>query len=117
MTQSRVSAGVLITWLALLLLVLGRQLAPGLSIQAMVTGVLYSLPLLAPLRGLLLGRRYTHSWATLCVLPYFIVGITEAIANPVARHWAIALLGTSLLWFFMLISFLRVTSERHQRSY
>ncbi|MES1196122.1 MAG: DUF2069 domain-containing protein [Steroidobacter sp.] len=101
----------MITWLALLLLVIGRQIVPAISLTALGTGFLYSIPLLAPLPGLLRGDRYTHSWATLCVLPYFIVGITEAVVNPASHAWAIALLGTSLLWFFMLVSFLRVTPK------
>jgi len=54
------------------------------------------LPLLAPLRGLVLGRRRTYAWATLFTIPYFIFGLTELLANPAAR-WAA---GLSLLLVF-----------------
>jgi len=103
----RVRLITLITWLALLMLVILRQLLPASN--SLWLALLYSLPLLAPLPGLLRGHRYTYSWATLCVLPYFIVGVTETVANPALHLWASALLGASLLWFFSLISFLRFT--------
>jgi len=108
--QSRIRAVALILWLTLVLLVFARQVVTGVSPTALGTGLLFSLPLLAPLRGLLRGDRYTYSWATMCVLPYFIVGIMEAVANPATHGWALVLLGASLLWFFSLIAYLRVTS-------
>lgn len=40
--------------------------------------VLKALPLLAPLFGMLRGRRYTHQWVSLLALPYFIEGIVRA---------------------------------------
>lgn len=107
--QSRVRALVLGSWFLLLSLVWWRQLAQGVSLNNFGWALLYCVPLLAPLPGLLKGKRYTHAWATLCVLPYFIVGVTEAVANGSIRYWAMSLLGASLLWFFALISYLRVT--------
>jgi uncharacterized membrane protein len=100
---------VLASWSMLVLLVCWRQLQQGLSLTQLGWAVFFSLPLLAPLPGLLQGRRYTHSWATLCVLPYFIIGVSESVANPALRSWALGLLGCSLLWFFALLSYLRVT--------
>jgi uncharacterized membrane protein len=107
--QRRVRHWVLASWLALLLLVCWQQLQQSLTLNRLGLAVLYSLPLLMPLSGLLRGRRYTYSWATLCVLPYFIVGVSESVANPLLHNWALALLGCSLLWFFALLSYLRVT--------
>ena len=72
------------------------------------------LPLLLPLRGLLRGRRRTFAWATLCVTPYFIYGLTEVIANPAVRSAAGATLFASLAWFVALVNYLRVT--RPQRA-
>jgi uncharacterized membrane protein len=106
---SLIRAAVLLSWLALLLLVIGQQLIPSLSLHTCLRALLFTLPLLAPLRGLIRGDRYTHAWATLCVLPYFIVSVTEAVANPQAHVRAIAMLGAALLWFFALISYLRVS--------
>jgi uncharacterized membrane protein len=68
-------------------------------------------PLLAPLRGIVRHDRPTYAWATLCVIPYFVVGITETIANPHARAWPAACLLLSLALFVTLIGYLRVTRE------
>ena len=64
-------------------------------------------PLLAPLRGLVLGRRHTYAWSTLFAIPYFVFSLTELLVNPAAR-WVAAL---SLLlvfgWFCAMVAFLR----------
>jgi uncharacterized membrane protein len=69
-------------------------------------------PLLAPLRGLILGRRHTYAWATLFAIPYLVFALTELLANPAARWVA----GVSLLlvfgWFCAMVAFLR-TSRAH----
>lgn len=110
--QARVKTCVWVTWLVLFVLVWWRQLAQDVDLTHLGWAVVYSLPLLAPLPGLLQGKRYTYRWATLCVLPYFIVGATESVANMSIRYWALALLGASLLWFFMMIAYLRVSAPR-----
>lgn len=66
-------------------------------------------PLLAPLRGIARGDRRTHAWATLCVLPGFVYGVTEAVANPTLRPIAALVLGSSLALFVALVAYLRVT--------
>jgi uncharacterized membrane protein len=72
------------------------------------------LPLLAPLRGLILGRRYTYAWATLFAVPYFVFALTELLANPAARWVA----GLSLLlvfgWFCAMVAFLRFAPARRE---
>jgi uncharacterized membrane protein len=68
------------------------------------------LPLLLPLRGLLLGRRRTFAWATFCVAPYFTYGLTEVVANPALRALAGAVLFASLAWFASLVWGLRSTA-------
>src|ERR1700685_1349883 len=63
------------------------------------------LPLLAPLHGLIQGRRHTYAWATLFAIPYLTFSLTELLVNPAAR-WVDAM---SLLlvfgWFCTLIFF------------
>jgi uncharacterized membrane protein len=70
------------------------------------------LPLLAPLGGLIRGRRHTYAWATLFAVPYIAFAITELLANPQARWVA----GISLLlvfgWFCAMVLFLRVSPAR-----
>jgi uncharacterized membrane protein len=75
----------------------------------MVVAAVLLLPLLFPLPGIARGDRRTHAWATLCVMPAFVCGVTEAVANPGARPLAALMLGASLLLFFSLVAYLRVT--------
>ena len=96
----------------LVALVFAWQLWPEPSLAAATRGLLLSTPLLMPLLGLWQGNRYTYRWATLCVLPYFIVGLTEAVANPNTRVWAAAMLALALTWFVGLVAYLRVTATR-----
>lgn len=71
-------------------------------------------PLLFPLAGIARGERRTHAWATLCVVPAFVYGLTEVVANPGARPLAALVLGASLLFFFSLVAYLRVTRPQPQ---
>lgn len=107
--RRRIHYCVLCAWTALLALIWGWSFSSETSAQRAAWGLLYSTPLLAPLFGLWRGRRYTHAWATLCVLPYLIVGLTETIANPDARPWAGAMLAAGFVLFVALIAYLRVT--------
>lgn len=66
-------------------------------------------PVLAPLPGMARGRRRTFAWATLCVAPYFVYGVTELIANPALRYAAGAILFASLGWFVTLVRYLRLS--------
>lgn len=76
--------------------------------SALVTAGLF-IPWLLPLRGLLRGDRRTHAWATLCVAPYFVYGVTEAVANPAVRVAAAAMLLASLAHFIALVFYLRAS--------
>jgi uncharacterized membrane protein len=66
-------------------------------------------PILLPLRGLLRGSRRAHAAASLCVLPYFVAGLTETIANPARKLVGPWLLLASVAWFVTLVYYLRVT--------
>jgi uncharacterized membrane protein len=70
------------------------------------------LPLLLPLKGLLQGDRRTYAWATLCIAPCFVYGITEVIANSSVRAVAAVILFTSLAHFVALVAYLRVTRPK-----
>jgi uncharacterized membrane protein len=107
--QNTARRWVVLCWTSLFALVCSRQLQKGFSVAAIGWSVVFSIPLLMCLPGLLRGNRYTYKWATLCVLPYFIIGITEGVANVSLRQWALLLLGASLVWFFAILAFLRVT--------
>ena len=95
----------------LIALVMGWQLWPTASVVGAANGLVLCLPLLLPLWGLWRGNRYTYRWATLCVLPYFIVGLTEVVANPATRVWTAPMLVFALTWFVGLVAYLRVTTS------
>jgi uncharacterized membrane protein len=65
--------------------------------------------LLAPLRGLVLGRRYTYAWATLFAIPYLLFAVTELLSNPAARWVAALSLLLVFAWFCSMILFLRAS--------
>lgn len=77
-----------------------------------IWALLLCIPLALPTHGLWRGKRYTHAWATLCVIPYFIVGVTEAVADPAQRIWAAVCLGLALLLFAALIAYLRLSAPQ-----
>ncbi|HWK75804.1 MAG TPA: DUF2069 domain-containing protein [Povalibacter sp.] len=96
---------------ALIALVVLWQFSARVSVERLLLSLLLTLPLWAPLRGLIRRDRRTYAWATLCVIPYFILGVTEAIANPVTRAWSATCLALALMLFVSLIGYLRATRE------
>lgn len=68
-----------------------------------------ALPLLAPLHGLVRGRRYTYAWATLFAVPYIVFALTELLVNPAARWVAAVSLLLVFAWFCTMILFLRAS--------
>jgi uncharacterized membrane protein len=71
--------------------------------------IIATLPLLAPLNGLIRGRRQTYAWATLFAVPYLAFALTELLANPAARWVASISLLLVFAWFCTLILFLRAS--------
>jgi uncharacterized membrane protein len=76
--------------------------------------VLATLPLLAPLSGLLRGRRHTYAWATLFAIPYLAFATTEILVNPRARWVAALSLLLVFTWFCTMILFLRVSRAHRE---
>jgi uncharacterized membrane protein len=82
MTARAAQAGAVVSLLALIVLCLAWEiwlapLRPGgswLSLKA--------LPLLAPLFGLLHGRRYTFQWTPFLALAYFTEGVVRGWSEP-----------------------------------
>ena len=63
----------LIIWLSIWYLILGTRLDHNLSFILIV----FILPLLLPLPGVIAAKPYTHAWACFIVLFYFLNAITE----------------------------------------
>ena len=66
------------------------------------------LPLLAPLFGILRGRRYTYQWASMLILLYFTEGTVRATSESgVSGALAIAEIALSLIFFGAAIGYVR----------
>ncbi|HZF26643.1 MAG TPA: DUF2069 domain-containing protein [Steroidobacteraceae bacterium] len=71
--------------------------------------VLSLAPLLAPLPGLIRGRRYTYAWCSMLTIPYMALGLTELIADSAHRLAPATLLLLAFAWLIALVAYLRVT--------
>jgi uncharacterized membrane protein len=97
-------------WIGLILLGLAWELVlaplrPGGSWL-----VLKVLPLLAPLMGLLRGRRYTFKWSTLLVLAYLVEGALRAFSDPgPSAQLAVVELALGITYFAAAVAYLRAT--------
>ena len=68
------------------------------------------LPLLAPLFGILHGRRYSYQWASMLILLYFTEGIVRATTERGIGQWlAIAETILALIFFGASVAYARLT--------
>ncbi len=73
--------------------------------------VLKTLPLLAPLMGILKGRRYTYQWAPMLVLAYFSEGVVRAWSETGLSAWlALGEIALSGLFFLAAIYYARLSA-------
>jgi uncharacterized membrane protein len=94
---------------ALIALVAAWLLSARLSLGRALLAVAATAPLWIALPHLLRGVRRTFAWMTLATIPYLVLAVTEAIANPTARAWAGACLFVGFALFVVEIGYLRVT--------
>lgn len=74
--------------------------------------VLKCMPLLAPLFGILNGRRYTYQWASMLILLYFTEGIVRATNDVGTGQWlAIAEIVLSVAFFGATVAYARLTRK------
>ncbi|CAG0975494.1 hypothetical protein RHDC4_01557 [Rhodocyclaceae bacterium] len=73
--------------------------------------VLKTVPLLLPLFGILHGRRYTHQWASMLCLAYFMEGVVRASSEG-GRVQLLAVLEVvlSLIFFAATLLYARLTA-------
>ncbi len=86
-------------------------LSPAGRVPTALVLTALTLPLLAPLRGLLHGRAYTHAWASFIALGYFVLGVAHAAVAP-ERLYGVALIVTSLTLFFGCLVYARLSARR-----
>lgn len=64
-------------------------LSPSEGLSTSTTLLLFTLPLLFPLKGLLQGNPFTYAWANFIVLIYFLHSLTTLWVLPDDRVWAV----------------------------
>jgi uncharacterized membrane protein len=82
--------------------------APSTLFPVSLVLLLLVLPLLAPLRGLLHGRRYTVAWSGFLALCYFTHGVVEAYSAPVTRYLGLLEIVLTSLWFLAALTYIRL---------
>ena len=63
-------------------------LSPSNSLNTATTLVMFTLPLLFPLKGLLAGNPFTYAWSNFIVLIYFLHSLTTLWVIPEDIVWA-----------------------------
>ncbi len=75
--------------------------------------MLKSLPLLAPLRGVLAGRRRTYQWAAMFILAYFAEGAVRAWSDHgLSAQLALAEAFLALVFFGSAVTYARRAAAR-----
>lgn len=78
---------------------------------------LKTVPLLAPLFGILRGKRYTYQWSGMLILLYFTEGVVRLWAEPgLTRGLAAIEVGLSVLFFACVISYAKFSGPKYQAS-
>ena len=86
-------------------------LRPGGSLVA-----LKALPLIAPLAGVMRGRRYTYQWSSMLILAYFAEGVVRAWSERGASQLlAAAEIALSAAFFASAVAFARLTRQHAPR--
>jgi len=75
-------------------------LSPSESLSAPTALLIFTLPLLFPLKGMLQGNPFTYAWSNFIVLIYFLHSLTTLWVLPADRIWAILELIFASTMFF-----------------
>jgi uncharacterized membrane protein len=59
------------------------------ALSVPLTLVMFTLPLLFPLKGLLQGNPYTYAWSSFIVMIYFLHSLTTLWVSADEKHWAL----------------------------
>jgi uncharacterized membrane protein len=64
-------------------------LSPSESLNIPTSLIMFTLPLLFPLKGMLQGNPFTYAWSNFIVLIYFLHSLTTLWVLPEDRIWAL----------------------------
>lgn len=110
LTYYRLGASISLISLIVLCVSWEGFLAPLHTGGSMLT--LKALPLLAPLFGILNGKRYTYQWASMLMLLYFTEGVVRAWSDQgLSAQLALLEVVLSLVFFFCAIYYARGTRK------
>jgi uncharacterized membrane protein len=110
---SRLAAS--LSLLGLILLCLGWEIfwAPLRSGGSLL--FLKTLPLLAPMFGILRGKRYTYQWSGMLILFYFTEGVVRAWSESgITRALAWTEIVLSVVFFASVVAYSKYTGRRYQ---
>ena len=63
-------------------------LSPSNGLSPMLTLIMFTLPLLFPLKGLVAGNPYTYAWSSFIIMIYFLHSLTTLWVSPKDMIWA-----------------------------
>jgi uncharacterized membrane protein len=106
-TQRTIRRLILILMAAIALLLIAWQWHASRAEAALL--IVSLAPLVAPLPGLIRGRRFTYAWCSLLTIPYMALAVTEILADPTRRLAPATLLLLAFGWLIALVAYLRVT--------
>lgn len=75
-------------------------LSPSESLSIPTALIMFTLPLLFPLKGMLQGNPFTYAWSNFIVLIYFLHSLTTLWVLPADRIWALLELVFASTMFF-----------------
>lgn len=64
-------------------------IAPSETIAFWLKPLVWALPLLLPLKGIIEGKAYTHAWANFILMLYFLHSLTTLWTHPDERLYAL----------------------------
>lgn len=94
---------------ALLLVQVVRWTVLAPSAPRLVAGAILALPLAIGVPLLYAGHRRSFAWLTLALAPSLVLALTEAVANPAMRRWALILVFDLFAAFALCVAYLRAT--------
>jgi uncharacterized membrane protein len=107
---------VIVVELALVALLFALALVPEASAIRLLLAALGTAPLWIAAPRLWAGHQRTYKWMTILVVPYVAFALTETVANPAARPWAMACSLIAFALFVLLIAYLRATPSPASRT-
>ncbi|MFB1015148.1 MAG: DUF2069 domain-containing protein [Alteromonadaceae bacterium] len=64
-------------------------LSPSSGLSPALSLVMFTLPLLFPLKGLVQGNPYTYAWSSFIIMIYFLHSLTTLWVSPKDMLWAL----------------------------